>query len=133
MGVSSADPRRRRRRRGGRGGEDSGVAATQIYGARAAPRLRHRPQASRTFRANLSLRPSLCCRFGGDELRVLEAALSAGGDVPALLATHSAARRLLRASAAEAFSTPGPVGEDGRRLAVADFFARAFALVGDVE
>ncbi|KAL6653418.1 hypothetical protein ACP70R_008996 [Stipagrostis hirtigluma subsp. patula] len=72
-------------------------------------------------------------RFGGDELRVLEAALSAGGDVPALLATRSVARRLLRASAAEAFPATGPVEDVGRRLAVADFFARAFALVGDVE
>ncbi|KAL6630619.1 hypothetical protein ACP70R_028470 [Stipagrostis hirtigluma subsp. patula] len=72
-------------------------------------------------------------RFGADELRVLEAALSAGGDVPALLSTRSAARRLLRTSVGEAFPAPGPVEEDGRRLAVSDFFARAFALVGDVE
>ncbi|KAL6597314.1 hypothetical protein ACP70R_046754 [Stipagrostis hirtigluma subsp. patula] len=86
------------------------------------------PDVLSLFASRLSHR-----RFGGDELRVLEAALSAGGDVPALLATRLAARRLLRASVAEAFAAPGPVGEDGRMLAVADFFARAFALVGDVE
>ncbi|XP_062197926.1 protein DOUBLE-STRAND BREAK FORMATION-like [Phragmites australis] len=72
-------------------------------------------------------------RFGDQELRVLEAALSAGGDVPALLATRAEARCLLRASAVEAFPATGPVEEDGRRFATADFFARAFALVGDVE
>ncbi|KAL6642108.1 hypothetical protein ACP70R_020289 [Stipagrostis hirtigluma subsp. patula] len=86
------------------------------------------PDALSLFASRLSHR-----RFGAEELRVLEAALSAGGDVPALLATRSAARRLLRASAPEALAAPGPVEEDGRRLAVADFFARAFALVGDVE
>jgi hypothetical protein len=74
----------------------------------------------------------LRCRFGDDDLRVLEAALSAGADVPALLATRSAARSLLQASAAEAFASTA-TGDGGRSLAVADFFARAFALVGDVE
>ena len=66
---------------------------------------------------------------------MLEAALSAGADVPALLATRSAARSLLQASAAEAFAftATGSVLDGGRSLAVADFFARAFALVGDVE
>jgi hypothetical protein len=74
----------------------------------------------------------LRCRFGDEDLRVLEAALSAGADVPALLATRSAARSLLQASAAEAFASTA-TGDGGRSLAVADFFARAFALVGDVE
>lgn len=69
---------------------------------------------------------------------MLEAALSAGADVPALLATRSAARRLLRSSAAEAlaFTAAGASldgGDERRSLAVADFFSRAFALVGDVE
>ncbi|GJM88201.1 hypothetical protein PR202_ga04234 [Eleusine coracana subsp. coracana] len=74
-------------------------------------------------------------RFGDDDLRLLEAALSAGADVPAMLATRSSARRLLRARAAEAFLQPpsGPEDHHGRVLSVADFFARAFALVGDVE
>ncbi|XP_062203085.1 protein DOUBLE-STRAND BREAK FORMATION-like [Phragmites australis] len=72
-------------------------------------------------------------RSGDEELRVLEAALSVGADVPALLATRSAARRLLRARAAEALVAAGPVEDDGRRIAIANFFARAFALVGDVE
>ncbi|CAL4995989.1 unnamed protein product [Urochloa decumbens] len=71
--------------------------------------------------------------FGDDDLRVLEAALSAGADVPALLATRSAARRLLQDRAPEAFATPGPPLDHGRSLAIADFFARAFALVGDVQ
>ncbi|CAD6269154.1 unnamed protein product [Miscanthus lutarioriparius] len=46
-----------------------------------------------------------------------------------------AARSLLQASAAEAFASTatGSVLDGGRSLAVADFFARAFALVGDVE
>uniref|UniRef100_A0A804NY51 Uncharacterized protein n=1 Tax=Zea mays TaxID=4577 RepID=A0A804NY51_MAIZE len=79
-----------------------------------------------------------CRRFGDEDLRVLEAALSAGADVPALLATRSAARRLLRSSAAEAlaFTAAGASldgGDERRSLAVADFFSRAFALVGDVE
>ncbi|CAL4904647.1 unnamed protein product [Urochloa decumbens] len=69
--------------------------------------------------------------FGDDDLRVLEAALSAGADVPALLATRSAARRLLQDRAPEAFSA-APL-DHGRTLATADFFARAFALVGDVQ
>ncbi|OQU78585.1 hypothetical protein SORBI_3008G004900 [Sorghum bicolor] len=79
------------------------------------------------------------CRFGDDDLRVLEAALSAGADVPALLATRSAVRRLLQSSAAEAFAFKSPAegpaldGGSGTSLAIADFFARAFALVGDVE
>jgi len=75
------------------------------------------------------------CRFGDEDLRVLEAALSAGADVPALLATRSAARSLLQASAAEAFASTatGSVLDGGSSLVVADFFARAFALVGDVE
>ena len=66
---------------------------------------------------------------------MLEAALSAGADVPALLATRSAARSLLQASAAEAFAftATGSVLDGGSSLVVADFFARAFALVGDVE
>jgi hypothetical protein len=72
-------------------------------------------------------------RFGDDDLRLLEAALSAGADVPALLATRSAARRLLQQRAREAFSAPDPLLDHGRSLANADFFARAFALVGDVE
>ncbi|CAM0152163.1 unnamed protein product [Urochloa decumbens] len=74
----------------------------------------------------------LSCRsFGDDDLRVLEAALSAGADVLALLATRSAARRLLQDRAPEAFSN-APL-DHGRSLAIADFFARAFALVGDVQ
>ncbi|TVU27477.1 hypothetical protein EJB05_30091, partial [Eragrostis curvula] len=74
-------------------------------------------------------------RFGDEGLRVLEAALSAGADVPTLLATRSAARHLLRARVAEAFlhAPPGGVEDHGRSLSVTDFFARAFALVGDVE
>ncbi|KAK3118198.1 hypothetical protein QOZ80_9BG0695580 [Eleusine coracana subsp. coracana] len=75
-------------------------------------------------------------RFGDDELRKLEAALSAGADVPVMLSTRSSARPLLRASAAEAFLQPSGVGgvdDHGRSLSLADFFARAFALVGDVE
>lgn len=71
-------------------------------------------------------------RFGDEELRVLEAALSAGGDVAALLEARSSARRLLRARAVEALAAAA-VEEEGTRLAIADFFARAFALVGDVE
>ncbi|KAM3274120.1 hypothetical protein ACQJBY_043353 [Aegilops geniculata] len=71
-------------------------------------------------------------RFGDEELRVLEAALSAGGDVAALLSTRSAARKLLRESVAEACAAAAVEG-DGARLSVADFFARAFALSGDVE
>ncbi|KAL6607957.1 hypothetical protein ACP70R_041020 [Stipagrostis hirtigluma subsp. patula] len=51
-----------------------------------------------------------CHRFGDDELRVLEAELSAGG-VPALLSTRSAARRLLRARVADAFPALGLVAE----------------------
>lgn len=80
------------------------------------------PDALSLFASRLSSR-----RFGDDDLRVLEAALSAGADVEALLATRSAARHLLQAHAKEAFTAAGSV------LAVADFFARAFALVGDVE
>ncbi|RCV36908.1 hypothetical protein SETIT_8G019300v2 [Setaria italica] len=72
-------------------------------------------------------------RFGDDDLRLLEAALSAGADVPALLATRSAARRLLQQRAKEAFAALDPLLDQGRSLASADFFARAFALVGDVE
>ena len=66
---------------------------------------------------------------------MLEAALSAGADVPALLATRSAARSLLQASAVEAFAftAKGSVMDGGTSLAVADFFSRAFVLVGDVE
>jgi hypothetical protein len=84
----------------------------------------------------LSLFP--LCRFGDDQLRALEAALSAGADVPAMLATRSSARRLLRAGAAEAFlqSSDGVMEDHAstcRSLSVADFFARAFALVGDVQ
>ncbi|WVZ54961.1 hypothetical protein U9M48_005686 [Paspalum notatum var. saurae] len=87
------------------------------------------PDVLSLFASRLSTR-----RFGDDDLRVLEAALSAGADVPALLATRSAARRLLQAHATEAFAAAGPVPpDDARMLAVADFFARAFALVGDVE
>ncbi|XP_037433796.1 protein DOUBLE-STRAND BREAK FORMATION-like isoform X2 [Triticum dicoccoides] len=71
-------------------------------------------------------------RFGDEELRVLEAALSAGGDVAALLSTRSAARKLLRESVAGACAAAAVEG-DGARLSVADFFARAFALSGDVE
>jgi hypothetical protein len=70
----------------------------------------------------------LRCRFGDEDLRVLEAALSAGADVPALLATRSAARRLLQSSAAEAFAstaTGSVLLGGGSSLAVADFFARA--------
>ncbi|KAJ1273699.1 hypothetical protein BS78_05G004800 [Paspalum vaginatum] len=86
------------------------------------------PDVLSLFASRLSTR-----RFGDDDLRVLEAALSAGADVPALLATRSAARRLLQAHAKEAFAAAGPGTDDARSLAVADFFARAFALVGDVE
>uniref|UniRef100_M8B9G0 Uncharacterized protein n=1 Tax=Aegilops tauschii TaxID=37682 RepID=M8B9G0_AEGTA len=71
-------------------------------------------------------------RFADEELRVLEAALSAGGDVAALLSTRSAARKLLRESVAGACAAAAVEG-DGARLSVADFFARAFALSGDVE
>ncbi|KAL5206408.1 hypothetical protein ABZP36_034617 [Zizania latifolia] len=67
--------------------------------------------------------------FGDEELRLLDAALSAAADVPALLRTRSSARRLLRESAAQAFSAPDP----GTSLSIADFFARAFALAGDVQ
>ncbi|CAN6335334.1 unnamed protein product [Urochloa humidicola] len=69
--------------------------------------------------------------FGDDDLRLLEAALSAGADVPALLATRSAARRLLQGRAQGAL-VAAPL-DHGRSLSIADFFARAFALVGDVE
>ncbi|CAO2145313.1 unnamed protein product [Urochloa humidicola] len=69
--------------------------------------------------------------FGDDDLRLLEAALSAGADVPALLATRSAARRLLQDRATEAFAAT-PLDHE-RSLAIADFFARAFALVADVQ
>ncbi|CAO2140569.1 unnamed protein product [Urochloa humidicola] len=69
--------------------------------------------------------------FGDDDLRLLEAALSAGADVPALLATRSAARRLLQDRATEAFAA-APLDHE-RSLAIADFFARAFALVADVQ
>ncbi|CAD6270850.1 unnamed protein product [Miscanthus lutarioriparius] len=88
------------------------------------------PSALALFASRLSYR-----RFGDEDLRVLEAALSAGADVPALLATRSAARSLLQASAAEAFAftATGSVLDGGSSLVVADFFARAFALVGDVE
>jgi hypothetical protein len=57
----------------------------------------------------------------------LEAALSAGADVPALLATRSAARSLLQASAAEvfAFTAMGFVLDGGTSLAVANFFTPA--------
>uniref|UniRef100_A0A0E0MBJ2 Uncharacterized protein n=1 Tax=Oryza punctata TaxID=4537 RepID=A0A0E0MBJ2_ORYPU len=68
-------------------------------------------------------------RFGEQELRLLDAALSAGPDVSALLHTRSSARCLLREAAAQAFSVP----DLGTRLSIADFFARAFALAGDVE
>uniref|UniRef100_A0A0E0MBJ3 Uncharacterized protein n=1 Tax=Oryza punctata TaxID=4537 RepID=A0A0E0MBJ3_ORYPU len=67
--------------------------------------------------------------FGEQELRLLDAALSAGPDVSALLHTRSSARCLLREAAAQAFSVP----DLGTRLSIADFFARAFALAGDVE
>ncbi|KAF0889637.1 hypothetical protein E2562_030118 [Oryza meyeriana var. granulata] len=70
-------------------------------------------------------------RFGDQELRLLDAALSAGADVPALLHTRSSARQLLRESAAQAFSVPD-LGTT-TRLSIAGFFARAFALAGDVE
>ncbi|CAD6255211.1 unnamed protein product [Miscanthus lutarioriparius] len=88
------------------------------------------PSALALFASRLSYR-----RFEDEDLRVLEAALSAGADVPALLATRSAARSLLQASAAEAFAftATGSVLDGGTSLAVADFFARAFALVADVE
>ncbi|GJN13990.1 hypothetical protein PR202_gb00758 [Eleusine coracana subsp. coracana] len=87
------------------------------------------PDALSLFASSLSRH-----RFGDDDLRLLEAALSAGADVPAMLATRSSARRLLRARAAEAFlQPPGGAEDHGRILSVADFFARAFALVGDVE
>ncbi|CAM0950505.1 unnamed protein product [Alopecurus aequalis] len=71
-------------------------------------------------------------RFGDDELRLLEAALSAGGDVAAMLATRSEARRMLRDRSAGAFAAAA-AEEVETRLSVADFFARAFALAGDVE
>ncbi|KAM0896431.1 hypothetical protein ACQ4PT_023182 [Festuca glaucescens] len=82
----------------------------------------------------LSLFASLLSRrrFGDDELRVLEAALSSGGDVAAMLATRSEARRMLRERSAEAFAAAA-AEEVGARLSVADFFARAFTLAGDVE
>uniref|UniRef100_A0A0D3HH83 Uncharacterized protein n=1 Tax=Oryza barthii TaxID=65489 RepID=A0A0D3HH83_9ORYZ len=69
-------------------------------------------------------------RFGDQELSLLDAALSAGADVPSLLHTRSSARCLLRKAAAQAFSS---VPDLGTTLSVADFFARAFALTGDVE
>ncbi|XP_040385284.1 uncharacterized protein LOC102722633 [Oryza brachyantha] len=68
--------------------------------------------------------------FGDQELRLLDAALSAGADVPALLHARSSARILLNESASQAFSVPD-LGTT--RLSIADFFARAFALAGDVE
>ncbi|KAF8706322.1 hypothetical protein HU200_030582 [Digitaria exilis] len=73
--------------------------------------------------------------FGDDDLLLLEAALSTGADVPALLATRSEARRLLQQHAPQAFAAPPPPLPDhhARSLATADFFARAFALVGDVQ
>jgi hypothetical protein len=86
--------------------------------------------ASRT--SHFSPSPRRSRRFGDDELRVLEAALSSGGDVAAMLATRSEARRLLRERSTEAFAAAA-AEEAGARLSVADFFARAFALVGDVE
>lgn len=86
--------------------------------------------ASTTYHFNLPSHRSR--RFGDEELRVLEAALSAGGDVATLLSTRSAARKLLRESVAEACAAAAVEG-DGARLSVADFFARAFALSGDVE
>ena len=93
------------------------------------------PSATSHPTASPSLPPPRC-RFEDEDLRVLEAALSAGADVPALLATRSAARSLLRASAAEAFAstaTGSVLLDGGSSLDVADFFARAFALVADVE
>ncbi|TVU27523.1 hypothetical protein EJB05_30140, partial [Eragrostis curvula] len=87
------------------------------------------PDSLSLFASRLSQR-----RFRDEDLRLLEAALSASPDVPALLHTRSSARRLLRACAAEAFlQALGGVEDHGRSLSVADFFARAFALVGDVE
>ena len=81
-----------------------------------------------------------CTTFGDGEgdhhLRLLQAALSAGPDVPALLHTRSAARRLLQDRAKEAFAAAQaqtPPLDHARILAVADFFARAFALVADVQ
>jgi len=81
-----------------------------------------------------------CTTFGDGEgdhhLRLLQAALSAGPDVPALLHTRSAARRLLQDRAKEAFAAvqaQAPPLDHARILAVADFFARAFALVADVQ
>jgi hypothetical protein len=50
----------------------------------------------------------------------------------AMLATRSEARRMLREHSAEAFASAA-AEEVGARLSVADFFARAFALAGDVE
>ncbi|PVH33428.1 hypothetical protein PAHAL_8G002800 [Panicum hallii] len=74
-----------------------------------------------------------CTSFGDPELRLLQAALSAGPDVPALLHTRSAARRLLQDRAKEAFAAAqAPPLDHARILVVADFFARAFALVADV-
>ncbi|KAL5205103.1 hypothetical protein ABZP36_009974 [Zizania latifolia] len=67
--------------------------------------------------------------FGDEELRLLEAALSAAADVPAMLHARSSARRLLCESAAEAFPFP----DLGTNLSIAHFFARAFVLAGDVE
>uniref|UniRef100_A0ACD5Y4E9 Uncharacterized protein n=1 Tax=Avena sativa TaxID=4498 RepID=A0ACD5Y4E9_AVESA len=49
-----------------------------------------------------------------------------------MLATRSVARRMIRERSAEAFAAAA-VEEVGTRLSVADFFARAFALAGDVE
>uniref|UniRef100_A0A0E0R351 LOB domain-containing protein n=1 Tax=Oryza rufipogon TaxID=4529 RepID=A0A0E0R351_ORYRU len=69
-------------------------------------------------------------RFGDQELSLLDAALSAGADVPSLLHTRSSTRCLLRKAAAQAFSS---VPDLGTTLSVADFFARAFALTGNVE
>jgi len=115
---------------------------SQVLRRGRAPAPTHLPHpTARPFRSPFDLPPAapdsvrVRCRFEDEDLRVLEAALSAGADVPALLATRSAARSLLQASAAEAFASTatGSVLDGGRSLAVADFFARAFALVGDVE
>jgi len=88
------------------------------------------------FASRLLSHPSTTFGDGDHLLRLLQAALSAGPDVPALLQTRSAARRLLQDRAKEAFAfaaAQAPPLHHARILALADFFPRAFALVADVQ
>ena len=86
------------------------------------------------FASRLLSHPSTTFGDGDGDylLRLLQAALSAGPDVPALLQTRSAARRLLQDRAKEAFAfaaAQAPPLHHARILALADFFA----LVADVQ